>query len=130
MLKQIDDFAEQKLSFGFETTLSGKGYARLFKELSGKGYRIHLIFLWLPSVELAIQRVADRVKRGGHHVQDADVRRRFKRGLENIIKVYRFLSDDWQVFDNRGKFPRMVAFGDHDSVDFDLEFQGAIKHLE
>src|ERR1035437_6141640 len=78
MLQRIGDLAAQHKSFGFETTLAGKSYARLFRHLKSQQYSIHLIFLWLPRVDLAIKRVEDRVRQGGHSVPEVDIRRRFR----------------------------------------------------
>jgi len=80
MIEQIQHLAESRRDFGFETTLSGKSYANLLHKLKGKGYRIHLFFLWLPSADLAIERIADRVRKGGHNIPEEVVRRRFKWG--------------------------------------------------
>ena len=109
MLKRVYDLAARRQSFGFETTLSGKRHVRLFRELRRKGYRTHLIYLWLPSAELAVQRVRDRVRLGGHPVPEEDVRRRFNRGLKNLFSKYRFLFDTWTLFDNSVGRPRIMA---------------------
>lgn len=109
MLKKIEELSAQKDTFAFETTLSGRGYLSLFKRLRAGGYRIHLIFLWLPRVELAIQRVKDRVQRGGHSVPEADVRRRFDRGVRNLLTEYNGLVDTWGLFDNSGSMPQLIA---------------------
>lgn len=130
MLRQIQELAQRHVSFGFETTLSGKAYVRLIKDLQSQGYAVHLIYLWLPSVDLAIQRVKDRIRQGGHSVPESDIRRRFKRGLENLMNTYRFIADDWQVYDNQTEEPRMVAFGRPDGVAFkDQEFYASVKHF-
>ena len=130
MLRQIHDLASHKVSFGFETTLSGKAYVKLFQQLTRKGYRIRLIFLWLPNADMAIQRVRDRVRQGGHNVPEEDIRRRFGRGLKNLFGTYRFLVDEWQVFDNRNDQPRTIAYGRAEGVAFkDVEFWESVKHL-
>lgn len=130
MLRSIGDLSKSHVSFGFETTLSEKMYARLIRDLRSKGYVIHLIFLWLPSVELAIQRVKDRVRLGGHSVPDQDIRRRFHRGLENLMILYRTLADDWQVYDNRSVHPELVAFGDSKKADFlQPDFYSSVKQF-
>lgn len=64
------------------------------------GYRIEIIFLWLPSAELAKARVRERVRQGGHAVPEADIVRRYKRGWQNFQKTYAPLADAWSVFDN------------------------------
>jgi predicted ABC-type ATPase len=112
MLEQIQTLSSQRKDFGFETTLSGKGYVSLFKDLKKKGYEIHLFFLWIPDPELAIERIANRVRRGGHKIPDDVVRRRFERGLKNLFQLYRPLVDSWAIFDNSQNIPRLIAFKD------------------
>ena len=109
MLDRIEELSTQRQTFAFETTLSGRSYMALFKELRAGGYRIHLIFLWLPRVELAIQRVKERVHRGGHSVPEQDVRRRFDRGIKNFLTEYHVLVDSWGLFDNSGSQPQQIA---------------------
>jgi predicted ABC-type ATPase len=111
MLKQIHAMAARRFHFAFETTLSDKGYVRLFRELKRKGYRIHLVFLWLPSVDMAIKRVQDRIKQGGHSVAEPDIRRRFSRGIENFFGIYGNVVDTWTLFDNSETKPKTIAFG-------------------
>ena len=91
VLGQIKEYARRGVDFAFETTLSGKSYASLLTALKSKGYAIHLFFLWLPSPELAIARIKDRVVEGGHHVPAEDVRRRFIRGIDNFFSLYESL---------------------------------------
>ena len=109
VLQQIHEFAARGVDFAFETTLSGKTYLGLLKQLREKGYARHLFFLWVPSPELAIARIKDRVKEGGHDVPDEDVRRRFSRGIHNFFKLYETLFDSWTVFDNSGTKPILIA---------------------
>jgi predicted ABC-type ATPase len=110
MLEQIRLLADQNRDFGFETTLSGKAYIRLLKDLRDRGYRIHLYFLWLRTIEIAFERISDRVRRGGHKVPAEVVHRRFKRGLHNLFQTYRPLLDFWAIIDNSTDIPNMVAF--------------------
>ena len=109
MLEQIHYLADRGTDFGFETTLSGKGYVRLIKDLKSRGYRIYLYFLWVDNVDIALERVADRVRRGGHNVPEKIVRRRFNRGLPNLFNLYRPLLDLWAIFDNSTDHPVMIA---------------------
>ena len=109
MLERIHFLADRGTDFGFETTLSGKGYMRLLKDLKNRGYRIYLYFLWIDNVDIALERVADRVRRGGHNVPEKVVRRRFNRGLPNFFNLYRPLLDLWAIFDNSTDHPVMVA---------------------
>ncbi len=109
VLRQIHDFARQDVDFAFETTLSGKSYATLLKDLKTRGYGLHLFFLWIPDPELAIARIKDRVAEGGHHVPAGDVRRRFVRGISHFFKLYEPLVDSWMLFDNSKGKPVLIA---------------------
>ncbi len=109
MLEQINGYGKKGSDFAFETTLSGKAYIKLLNDLKKKGYKIHLYFLWVRDVELAIERVAERVRMGGHDVPLHVIRRRFSRGLPNLFNVYRPLLDSWIVFDNSTDEPRIIA---------------------
>ncbi len=89
VLKQIHEFENKNVDFAFETTLAGKSYMKLFEHLKRKGYHLHLFFLWIPNVQLALARIKDRVAEGGHDVPSQDVRRRFIRSSINFFKLYR-----------------------------------------
>ncbi|MCC7501259.1 MAG: AAA family ATPase [Flavobacteriales bacterium] len=88
-LVELDRLAGERADFAFETTLSGRGYMERLQRWKAAGYRVEIVFLKLPNVQLALKRVALRVKQGGHHVPDADVRRRFVRGWLNFETVYK-----------------------------------------
>jgi predicted ABC-type ATPase len=125
VLQQIKEFAQRNVDFGFETTLAGKTYLRHFKELKEKGYRLHLFFLWIPSSQLAIARIRDRVAEGGHDVPSEDVKRRFERSIVNFFNIYRPLLDTWLLFDNSEKEPKLIAKKENSHVDVrnDILFQ-------
>ena len=108
MLAELDQFADDGESFAFETTLSGRGYLRRIQRWRNDGYHVTLLFLWLPSEERAIARVRRRVSLGGHHVPDQMVRRRYRAGLENFRHLYSPVVDEWELWDSRGKRPRML----------------------
>jgi len=109
VLAQIREFVEKGVDFGFETTLSGKSYASLFKKLKEEGYKLHLFFLWIPDSQLAIERIKERVSEGGHDVPVQDVRRRFGRSIVNFFKLYQPLLDSWMIFNNAGIIPALIA---------------------
>ena len=109
VLEQILNFSTRKMDFGFESTLSGKTYYSLLKQLKGRGYSLHLFFLWVPGVELSLARIKERVAKGGHDVPQADVRRRFRRSFSNFLKLYEPLFDSWYIFDNSTTAPNLVA---------------------
>ena len=111
MLEEIKAHVLKGESFAFETTLSGRGYGRMIPEWQAIGYRVKLIFLSLPNVEMAIERVATRVVQGGHHVPEAIIRRRFEAGRRNFNKIYKSLVDAWTLYDNSGEAPDMLEQG-------------------
>ena len=100
MLDRLKELAARKVDFAFETTLASRSFAPWLVELKRSGYQTHLLFLWLPSAEMAIARVASRVQRGGHHVPEDVVRRRYNAGLKNFFSLYRPVVDAWRLFDN------------------------------
>jgi len=109
MLSEIRAFAKRRVSFAFETTLSGRSHMALLRQLKAKGYEIHIFFLWVNTVDLALSRVQERVSRGGHDVPEPVVRRRFDRSIQNFLADYRQMADSWILFDNSGESPAMVA---------------------
>jgi len=116
VLNRIHELASRRRTFAFETTLSGRGYLALFRNLKKRGYKIHLFYLWLPNAEIAIRRVKERVRRGGHFVPDEDVRRRFNRSLKNLFAEYLPLLDTWTLFDNSQRHPRKIAYAEEGKV--------------
>jgi predicted ABC-type ATPase len=112
MLEMIAHCVRRRESFAFETTLSGRGYARMIPGWKQAGYRVAIFFLELPSVKLAIGRVADRVAQGGHDVPDAVVRRRFTTGRRNFLNLYKPLADAWRHYDNAGDKPLLIDSSD------------------
>jgi predicted ABC-type ATPase len=109
MLEQIHTLGRRNEDFGFETTLSGTTYLPLLRRLKTQRYKIHLFFLWIPTVELALARVADRVRQGGHDIPEAVVRRRFSKGIHNLFRVYHPFLDSWILFDNSTETPQVIA---------------------
>lgn len=93
MLEEIDIFRKRQVDFAFETTLSGKTYVKLLQEMKLNGYEIHIYFLWLQHVDLALRSVAERVAMGGHDIPAGTVRRRFDRCLNNLFRLYRSFAD-------------------------------------
>lgn len=109
MLSEIALGATRRVDFGFETTLSGHGHMKLIRDLKKVGYQCHIFYLWVPRVELALDRVRVRVLKGGHDVPDAVVRRRFDRSIRNFLRNYRLLADSWTLFNNSGEMPTIIA---------------------
>ena len=111
MLGMMRDFVSHGESFAFETTLSGRSYARSISRWQRLGYRVELFFLRLPSPEAAIARVRQRVLEGGHDVPEAVIRRRFISGWRNFQVFYRELVDYWRIYDGSGDTPVLLAEG-------------------
>jgi predicted ABC-type ATPase len=105
MLEQISDHVRKGDSFAFETTLSGKIYQRLIPQWRGLGYVVKLFFLELPTPEMAVARVRQRVAAGGHNVPEEVIRRRFESGRRNFEYIYKPLVDEWVLYDNSGEEP-------------------------
>jgi predicted ABC-type ATPase len=112
MLKEICTYARLGASFAFETTLAGRAYARMIPSWQVDGYHVKLLFLSLPSVEMAIARVVERVRQGGHDVPEAVIRRRFTAGRANFDRLYRELVNSWALYDNAGEIPQLIEWGE------------------
>jgi predicted ABC-type ATPase len=110
MLARIETLGREKTDFGFETTLAGRSWLPLLARLRQAGYRLHLFFLWIPTSELAVSRVQERVRAGGHSIPEDVIRRRFGRGLRNFFRLYAPTVDAWVVFDNSGEEPELFVF--------------------
>ncbi|MDH4245975.1 MAG: zeta toxin family protein [Nitrospira sp.] len=108
VLRELTRLANARKNFAFESTLSGRTYLRLLKKWKSAGYRIEIVFLSLPSVHLALQRIAGRVRQGGHDVPKSDVMRRFDRSWRNFHALYRPLADGWALYDNSGSAPQLL----------------------
>lgn len=100
MLKRLDEFFNANKNFAFETTGSGINYIKYLKAAQAKGYEVHLMFLWLPSPDLAVKRVAKRVEQGGHNIPEDVIRRRYYSGIKNLVTHYLPLVDQALILDN------------------------------
>jgi predicted ABC-type ATPase len=112
MLKRLNELAADRKDFAFETTLATRFYARWLNDLQSNGYHFHLIYLWLKNSELAIERVRERVRVGGHSIPEVTIKRRYTRGKHNFFNLYQPIADTWQVFNASPITPQIVAEGD------------------
>ena len=117
MIEQIHSLADSRVDFGFETTLAGRGYVRLLNNLKDRGYQIHLFYLWIHSIDVALERIAGRVKMGGHNVPEDVVRRRYHKGISNFSRLYQPLTDSWAIYDNSTDTPHLIAYKEHDKLE-------------
>jgi predicted ABC-type ATPase len=110
MLQHLHELAEARADFAFETTLASKTFAPWIAELKAAGYQFHLVFLWLSSAEVAINRVRCRVREGGHNIPEETIRRRYERGVENFFRLFRPLANSWSLYDHSDpKKSRLIA---------------------
>ena len=117
LLHEIGKCLEKGESFGLESTLRGLGHVKLLRKAKALGYQIELHYLWIPSPELAIGRIKQRVKKGGHHIPEADVRRRYKRSFTNFIRVYAPQTDTWYLWDNTDSPPDLLKNSESTTLD-------------
>ncbi len=117
MLQRLRELTEQRTDVAFESTLASRSFAPWVRRLIASGYAFRICFLWLPSADMAVNRVRDRVLSGGHHVPEEVIRRRYEAGLKNFFQLYSPLATSWLFFDNsvRGE-TRLVASGAFDQV--------------
>lgn len=111
MLKRLHELAALKASFAFESTLSSRSFALFLSQCRSQGYRVLIFYVALPSAALAVNRVALRVKLGGHNIPQADIERRFLRSLHNLFELYLPLADKWSVLDNASGTLTSIAHG-------------------
>jgi len=111
VLKELDRLSTSRLDFAFESTLSGVSYIPRLKKWKNTGYRIEIIYLTLQTPQIALRRIAARVREGGHGVPRLDVIRRFHRGWKNFKREYQPLADIWMVYDNSGVSPILIDQG-------------------
>ena len=111
LLSEIDRLAATGVDFAIESTLSGLGYISRLKNWKRRGYRVEVIYLTLPSPEVALRRIALRVQQGGHGIPKADVVRRFQRSWINFQKLYKPMADAWLVYDDSEDKPQFIEEG-------------------
>jgi predicted ABC-type ATPase len=104
MLARLRELARQRNSYAFETTLASRTFAPWLADVIRTGYQFHLVFLWLPSADMAVARVAARVRDGGHDVPEETIRRRYDAGLRNFFGLYQPMATTWGFWDNSTGF--------------------------
>jgi len=114
MLQRINELLKKQEDFAIETTLATRSYVQTIKKAKEKGYSITLVFFWLNSPELAIARVKKRVTEGGHNIPEEVIRRRYKKGIHNLFKLFIPICDYWILIDNSQNPYIIVAEGQED----------------
>ena len=109
MIQRLRTLSDSGTDFALETTLAARNFARFLINCKNKGYTINLIYFWLQSPELAIERVQRRVESGGHYIPEDVIRRRYDRGRRNLTSLYLPLCDSWMVYNNSSPALLLVA---------------------
>jgi predicted ABC-type ATPase len=109
MLQRLNTLAEDRANFAFETTLASRSFAPWLQGLRRDGYDVDVVFLWLPTADLAVARVRYRAQRGGHDVPEETIRRRYRSGLRNFLSLYRRVATSWIYENTEPTGPRLVA---------------------
>jgi predicted ABC-type ATPase len=109
MLERMEQLIGARASFAFETTCAGRGHAALIQRCQKLGYRVTLLFFWLPSPELAMARVAQRVSEGGHDIPPDVIRRRHGAGWRNMLDLYWPLAEDGAILDAEKSPARFIV---------------------
>ncbi len=112
MLERLSKLGDSGVNFAFETTLSSKIFFKFISGLRSNGYQFTLMFLWLGNSDLAVSRVAERVRKGGHNIPTEDIKRRYTRATKNFFHFYRKIADNWYFYDNSHQLkPELIAKG-------------------
>lgn len=112
MLRRIEYLLDRGATFSVETTLATRSLVSIINEAHKRGYVVTILYLWIQSPEMAIQRVRDRVASGGHNIPEAVLRRRYSTGLKYLFDMYMPICDRWMIADNSSSTFMLIAEGD------------------
>ncbi len=131
MIDRIKYLIKINADFAFETTLSARSFVGVIKKAKESDYFIVLVYLWLNSQDLAVERVKARVEDGGHNIPEHVIRRRFNRGIENLFNLYMPISDFWMIINNSENPYKFVAEGfinDNKQI-YDINIWNKLKEI-
>ncbi len=111
LMRELRSLASKSEDWGTESTLAANAYIPLIEKWRAEGYRFHLYYIWLPSQEMAVERVAARVRAGGHNIPEATIRRRYEAGRRNFVSAYAPRADFWTIINNSAPSYRVAAQG-------------------
>lgn len=129
MLQRIDELLRKNEDFAIETTLATRSYAQTIRKAREGGYNVTLVYFWLASPELAIQRVKNRVAEGGHNIPEDIIRRRYKKGVKNLFELFIPICDYWIIIDNSQTPYNIVAEGQEEQ-DLKIQSQSVWEKLK
>lgn len=117
-LRELEENIKNGVDFSFETTLAGRSYLKLIKRMKNEGWRVELIYLALPEMEMSKARVKERVEHGGHNIPGKDIERRFARSLKNLFTEFSYMVDHCSCFMNKSAQPELVfeQYGDQRAI--------------
>ena len=127
-LQEVHNYIKQREDFAFETTLAGRTHLCLIQEMLADGWQVRLIYLWLPSVEVAIERVAERMAHGGHDIPRPAIIRRYPRSISNLLNDYSRICSSTICLDNSGSAPEVIFVQDRDGLV--IENKALFKQLQ
>lgn len=111
MLERINTLVKGDKSFAIETTLSTRSYQFLVQEAHKNGFKVQILFFWLPTPQQAVERVAVRVREGGHNIPEEVILRRYISGIDNLFSIYMDIVDSWIIIDNYHTPRTIIADG-------------------
>ena len=109
MINRIKELFYQKVDFAIETTLCSKMYLKTIEEAKSLGYETYLLYFWLNSPEMAVERVTKRVSQGGHHIPTETIYKRYKQGINYLFELYESKPDNLMILDNSENSPEIIA---------------------
>ena len=134
MLSRIAELLRRNESFSIETTLATRSYFWLIEQAHRQGYDVTLLYFWLRTPEQAIERVAERVSKGGHNIPSNVIRRRYQEGIDNLFHIYMPIVDTWVLVNNSMTPRSIVATGGRNQqteINDEVEFKNIeayVKH--
>ena len=128
MLQRIEDLLAKDETFSIETTLATKSYISLVRRAQAKGYTVRLLFFWLNSPELALQRISERVAKGGHNIPEPIVRRRYVAGIKNLFCLFMSEVDSWEIYDN-SVFPAIQIASGRKNDEISIFVESTYKNI-
>lgn len=116
MLMKIRYLLKKEKDFAIETTLATRTLLKIVKNAQAAGYTVTLLYFWINSPELAVERVRARVEAGGHNIPEETIRRRYQVGVDYFFHIYAPISERWILADNSQIPFRVIAEGSKDDV--------------
>ncbi len=108
-VKRIKEYFEKDISFNQETTLCGRSIMKNIQKAKKLGYSVEMYYVGVENAQIAINRVENRVKNGGHGIPEEIIKERYFQSMENLIKVIS-LCDKVKIYDNTEQFVEFAGY--------------------